>query len=92
MRKLIILLLPLFMQGQNVPIGYWKDYQSYSSASHILEANNKLYCVTFGGLFYIDKSDNTINRMSKINGLSDVDVKQVAYDKTTNTIIIIYEN
>jgi hypothetical protein len=92
MKKLLLLLLPLFIQAQDVPIGYWKDYQSYNSASYIAEADNKIYCVSNGSLFYINKGDNSINRISKVNGLSDVGVKQVAYDIASKITIITYEN
>ena len=92
MKKLFLLFLPLLINAQDVPIGYWKDYQSYTSASYIAEADNKIYCVTNGGLFYINKEDNTINRMSKVTGLSDVGVKQVAYSKELEITVITYEN
>ena len=92
MKKLFLLFLPLLINAQDVPIGYWKDYQSYTSASYIAEADNKIYCVTNGGLFYINKEDNTINRISKVTGLSDVGIKQVAYSKELLITIITYEN
>ncbi len=92
MRKLILLLLPIFIQAQNVPIGFWKDYLSYNSASYITEAENKIYCVTNGGLFYINKDDNTINRLSKATGLSDIGVKKVAYSKELEVTVIAYKN
>jgi len=92
MKKLFLLFLPLLINAQNVPIGYWKDYQSYTSASYIAEAENKIYCVTNGGLFYVNKDDNTVNRVSKVTGLSDVGVKQVAYSAALEITIITYEN
>ena len=92
MKKLFLLFLPLFIKAQDVPIGYWKDYQSYNSASYIAEAENKIYCVTSGSLFYLDKNDNTMNRMSKVTGLSDFGVKQVAYSKKLKITVITYEN
>lgn len=92
MKKLLLLFLPLLINAQNVPIGYWKDYQSYNSASYIAEAENKIYCVTNGGLFYINKDDNTINRLSKVSGLSDIGIKNVAYNKELNVTVITYEN
>ena len=92
MKKLFLLLLPLFINAQDVPIGYWKDYQSYTSASYIAEADNKIYCVTNGGLFYINKEDNTVNRMSKVTGLSDIGINQIAYDQDSRITIITYEN
>ena len=92
MKKLLLLFLPLMIKAQDVPIGYWKDYQSYSGASYIAETDNKIYCVTNGGLFYINKEDNTINRKSKITGLSDIGVKQITYDQDSKITIITYEN
>ena len=92
MKKLFFLFLPLLINAQDVPIGYWKDYQSYTSASYIAEADNKIYCVTNGGLFYINKADNTINRMSKVTGLSDVGIQHVAYSKEIEITVITYEN
>ena len=92
MKKLLLLLFPLFIQAQDVPIGFWKDYLSYNSASYIAEADNRIYCVTSGGLFYLNKDDNTINRMSKVTGLSDVGIKQVAYSEALKITVITYEN
>tara|TARA_B100000768_G_scaffold87942_1_gene82576 strand:- start:928 stop:3135 length:2208 start_codon:yes stop_codon:yes gene_type:complete len=92
MKKLFFLLFPIFIQAQNVPIGYWKDYLSYNSANYISEAENKIYCATNGGLFYINKDDNTINRLSKANGLSDIGVKKIAYSEELRVTVIIYEN
>ena len=92
MKKLLFLLLPLFINAQDVAIGQWKDYLSYNSASYICEEDEKIYCVASGGLYYVNKEDMTINRMSKITGLSDVGIKQVAYSETLDITIITYEN
>ena len=92
MKKLICLFFPLYLSAQDVAIGNWKDYQSYSSTSFITEAKNKIYCVSSGGLFYLNKDDNSLNRLSKINGLSDVNIKKTAYCNDLNITIITYEN
>ena len=55
-------------------------------------ANNKIYCVASGGLFFIEKEEETINRISKVTGLSDVEVNQVAYDENLDITIIVYDN
>ena len=92
MKKLLFLLLPLFINAQDVAIGQWKDYLSYNSAYYICEAKEKIYCVANGGLYYVNTSDETINRLSKITGLSDIGVKQVAYSKELDITVITYEN
>ena len=56
--------------AQLTTIGSWRDHLPYHNATFVAEVENKIYCVTESGLFYFDKSDETINRMSKVNGLS----------------------
>ena len=92
MKKLIFLIFPLFISAQDVAIGHWKDYLSYNSASYICEAGEKIYCVASGGLYYVNKEDMTINRLSKVTGLSDVGIKLVAYSETLDITVITYEN
>ena len=75
MKKLIFLIFPLFISAQDAAIGHWKYYLSYNSASYICEADDKIFCVGSGGLYYVNKQDMTINRISKITGLSDVAAK-----------------
>jgi hypothetical protein len=40
-------------------------------ASHVAIVGDKVYCSTLGGLFYFNKSDNSVNKFSRENGLSD---------------------
>ncbi len=81
-----------FAKAQLTGIGSWRDHLPYHNAIFLAEIENKIYCVTESGLFYFDKTDNTINRMSKVNGLSDVGVVKVAYNPESKTLIIAYKN
>lgn len=92
MKKLLFLFLPLLLQSQNVPIGTWKNYLAYHSASYIAEGNERIYCISNGSLFFIQKEDKSLTRLSKITGLSDVGVKQVAYCEEVDITVIAYEN
>ena len=73
-------------------IGEWTDYQSYASAKNVADAGDKVYCVTKGGLFSYNKTDNSIRKMSGINGLSDVGVQRLAYSKENDVLLIAYQN
>ena len=81
-----------FAKAQLTAIGSWRDHLPYHNATFLSEIENKIYCVTESGLFYFDKADNTINRMSKVSGLSDVEVTKVAYNSESKTLIIAYKN
>ena len=81
-----------FAKAQLTGIGSWRDHLPYHNATFLAEIEDKIYCVTESGLFYFDKADNTINRISKVNGLSDVGVVKVAYNPERKTLIIAYKN
>lgn len=78
--------------GAQIAIGEWTDYQSYASAKNVVDTGDKIYCVTDGGLFLYDKTDNSILKMSGINGLSDVGIQRLAYSKENNLLLIAYQN
>lgn len=90
-------LLSLFFSSflanaQLTAIGSWRDHLPYHNANYLAEMENKIYCVTESGLFYFDKTDNSINRMSKVNGLSDAEVVKIAFSPKNNTLLIAYKN
>lgn len=73
-------------------IGQWTDYQSYAHGSKVVAAGDKIYCVTEGGLFVLDKTDNSIRKLSAINGLSDNGIQQIAYNPENGILLIAYQN
>ena len=89
---LFLLITPVYLFSQDVAIGQWKDYLAYNQATDIAIADEKIYCVSQGGLFYYDTGDNSINRISKINGLSENGVKYIKYNDYNDILLIAYEN
>ena len=89
---LIFNLIYTISNGQNSALYNWQDQLSYKNAIGITELENTIYCATENGLFYYNKQDYTINRLSKINGLSDVGITNLDYDKENKIIIITYKN
>lgn len=84
--------LTIFNVNSQPSIGEWTDYQSYAHAKNVVDAGEKIYCVTEGGLFSYNKSDNSIQKMSGINGLSDAGVDRLAYSKENKLLLVAYEN
>lgn len=83
------IVIPAFSQPS---VGEWTDYQSYASAKCVVDAGDKIYCVTDGGLFSYNKTDNSIQKMSAINGLSDAGIQRLAYSTENNLLLITYQN
>jgi len=84
--------LTIFRVNSQPTIGEWTDYQSYAHAKNVVDTGEKIYCVTEGGLFSYNKTDNSIQKMSGINGLSDAGIQRLAYSKENNLLIIAYQN
>ncbi|HIK63240.1 MAG TPA: hypothetical protein EYG01_04460, partial [Flavobacteriales bacterium] len=79
-------------KAQLTAIGSWRDHLPYHNATFIAEVEENIYCITESGLFYFNKADQTINRISKVNGLSDTEVTKVAYQSQSKTLLIAYKN
>lgn len=91
-RILIILLAISNLVHAQLPVGEWRDHLPYKNAKVLALGNHKIYCATDQAIFYYDFSDNSVNRLTKINGLSDTDIGYIAYNKPHNTLIVAYNN
>ena len=89
---LFFLIQSLFSYSQEIPIGQWRDHLSYRSAIAVAKGNNKVYCATEGALFSYNISDNSTERINKINGLSDVKINNIGFNNYNNTLLIAYQN
>lgn len=88
----ITLLIAQFISGQNIGIGQWKDYLSYKNGVSVAEGGGKVYCATKSGIFMFNKADNSIGRISKVNGLADVEATVLNFNKYCNKLLIAYKN
>jgi len=91
---LLILLSLLVNTGfsQPVGIGQWRDQLPWSDCISVAEAGSKIYCATPYALFYFDKDDNSVQRLSKINLLSDIGINTISYSSDYQTLVIAYSN
>lgn len=80
------------IHAQGIGVGQWRDHLPYSNAKTLAEAGDRIYCASKEGLFYYSKSETTVDRLSKITGLSDIDFSTINYDTATSTLVIAYMN
>ncbi|MGP8217389.1 MAG: two-component regulator propeller domain-containing protein [Bacteroidia bacterium] len=89
---LALLLACLTVNGQNVPLGGWKDYLSYSNALTVTSGQNVIYCAASTGLFSYNTSDNAIEKLNKVTGLSDVNPTVARFNSADNVLVIGYSD
>jgi len=82
----------LSAQSSSIPIGQWRDELPYYYCNSVAEAGNRIYTSTPYAIFYFDKDDNSVTRITKIQGLSDIGISCLAYNTSTKTLIIGYSD
>ncbi len=92
LRTLFFIVIPVITTYAQIPTNTWRDHLPYHNAHKVVVAGNKIYCATESALFYLNKTDNSLNKLSRINGLSDLGVGSIAFDEKSKTLIIGYDN
>lgn len=75
-----------------IPVLQWRTHLSYSQGRKVVPTSNTVYCLTSGGLFSYNKNDNSVKKLDKNSGLSDVVVTAVNYSNNDHLLVIGYEN
>ena len=89
--SIVITLVSSFCFAQ-VKVGEWKDHLSYNSCNTVAKAGNFVYCSNGTGLIKFNTSDNSFERLNKINGLSDIGISLLRYNPYNNSLLVIYDN
>ncbi len=97
LRDLILTLIfsiPLVGLAQkNIPVGVWRVHQSFGEATSVDGSDDgRVFLGTKQGMFIFDRTDQSIETYSKVNGLSDVSVSALRYNSEYGTLLIAYEN
>lgn len=78
--------------SQQVPIGQWRDELPFNQVISVTEGGSRIYCATPHAIFYYNKDDNTVVRLTKINGLSDIGISSINYSTVSKTLVVAYTN
>ena len=73
-------------------MGKWSTHFAYNSVSQIAQSDNKIYAISDGALFSVDKLDGNMEFYSKLSGLNDATVSRIEYDTIDKLLLIIYND
>jgi len=82
----------LFSQEPIPAIGNWREHLPYHSAIDVVSGSNRIFCATPYSVFSIDLADNSVTRLSRVNGLHETGVSAVGYDGVNEKLLIGYRN
>lgn len=74
------------------PPGLWREHLPYNSAIDVAAANDRVYCATPYSLFSVNIGDNSIERLSRVTGLSETGVSAIFFDAANEKLLVAYTN
>lgn len=78
--------------AQDRPIGYWRAHMPFSGAIDAATDGVRFYVVTQESFCTYSAATNEISGYSKVEGMSDVGMSAIAYDATTDMVVLAYKN
>src|SRR4051812_852504 len=68
-------------QDNNPMVGLknWRIHLPYYDGVTVAEGNGRVYCATHYGFFAYNTSDQSIERFSRVTGLSDFEISSIRY-------------
>ena len=69
----------------------WREHLPYNNVVSIAQVGAKTYAATEFSLYSIDEDEN-IDRLNKINSISDLSIKIIQENKSQNALVIGYES
>lgn len=92
----LLFLLCCFIQQafaqDDLKIGQWKSYLPYQIGLSVTQSEDKIYYAARYSIKILDKLDNSVELLSKVDGLSDAGMKVIKYDPFNKVLIITYIN
>ena len=78
--------------SQGIGIGQWRDHLPYDYATNVEEFRDYIFASTPYSLFYFDREYESVHRLSKVNGLSDLGVSDISYNADQKILVVAYTN
>lgn len=73
-------------------IGEWRTHNAWSVPVLVEEGKDRIYAVSEGSLYGVDKQDLSVIPYSRVTGLSDQGISHIHYSHETATLVVLYQN
>ena len=82
-----------YLPAQNdLKIGQWRSHLPYQFGRYITQSPKEVYYTTDWAVLAMDKEDLSVERISKVEELSEAGTDFVKYDPTTESLIVAYSS
>jgi uncharacterized protein YegP (UPF0339 family) len=73
-------------------MGKWRTHLAYNNVTQIAQSESKIYAVSDGALFSVDKVDKQFEFYSKVSGLNGSNISRIEFDQANKQLLIAYAN
>lgn len=80
-----------FVKSQ-IGVGEWRDHLSFTYSIAVTESPTKVYTASAHGIFSYSKIHHNIEKLTKVNGLSDIGISEIEYSGENKVLVVGYEN
>jgi hypothetical protein len=87
----LLLTASIYAQSE-IPLGTWRIHLSYNNITSIALAHNQVYGATKNGILIFNKEDKSLSSYNKLNALSSSTITHIAFDNTTNQLLVAHED
>jgi streptogramin lyase len=82
-----------YLNAQNeIPIGTWRMHFSYNTINAIAIGNDKIFGAAENSVMVLEKTDNSIDTYSKLNGLTGAGISFINYNQFSDQLLIAYKD
>ncbi|MFN6946789.1 MAG: two-component regulator propeller domain-containing protein [Cytophagaceae bacterium] len=89
---LLILCTYSFAQERGSGVGAWRYHFQNSSIETVTVSGDKIFAASPSSSYYLDADDHSINRFTKVEGLSGVSVSKVKFNSWDNSVLLTYDD
>jgi sugar lactone lactonase YvrE len=89
---IVVLCIGNIFGQSELPLGTWKSHLAYNVGLNVTQSKDKVIYSSSSGIFTVDKEDLSIDFLAKEEGLTDVRVASLHYNKSSEHLVIIYNN
>lgn len=75
-----------------IPMKTWRSHFNYEKTFLVEKTTSKIFAAASQGLMFFDPEDQSINKLSKVDGLSDVGITALAYNSESSYLALGYYN
>ena len=76
----------------DLAIGQWRSHLPFQHGTYVTQSPEKVFYATPFAVLAIDKEELSIERLTKVEGLSQVGVRFIEYSRGGEVLLVVYED